>query len=492
MAVRQPTLYRWNSYIDESVNTLENSPDAVPSDKVLCQWVRRQHLVEEVVEKFHTDELIEAASTSDPVIYTVLKTFEERLNNWRKNIPEEVVSCEFNFILVPRFNVFQSLTSANVYVVSLTLGYHVANLYVHQMGIQVEHSTENLDESRNQDNPCGSTTENAASISAPQTDALKTCLTSIHKVYDTFLSFTIEDIRTMPVLYFIRMAFATVSLFRIYGYAIVPDSELGKVLPPAELKVEMYLNRLLELLQAAAAERKSRPAQSFRSVLIMLKAWFEQQKNGRRPNQTELTDQELKLHAQPVDTKRNTPRLGYRKISMQTNKSFEDATRASTTFGKGQLKQEGQGLQRNLSHPSPAVPNMGNTPLDLLSQVAISDQSTAVHHQQLAINPPPDTWYPAYPDNLATHNDSPQIPYTDNNQPYYPIPGPYTDPTSAYNAPYQGLDPNQSLEQAIGMAFGGEGDFCGMMIDDGLLGFVPGAQVGFNPGYGGVWDGGGQ
>lgn len=106
MAVRQPTLYRWNSYIDESVNTLENSSDAAPSDRVLCQWVRRQHLVEEVMEKLHIDELIDTTSTSDPIIHNILKTFEESLDSWRKNIPEEVVSCEFHIILVPCSNVF--------------------------------------------------------------------------------------------------------------------------------------------------------------------------------------------------------------------------------------------------------------------------------------------------------------------------------------------------------------------------------------------------
>ena len=376
-------------------------------------------------------------------------------------------------------------------VVSLTLGYHVANLYVHQMGIRPENNTENLDGSRNQNNPCGLMTENAATTSAPQTDALKTCLNSIHEVFDTFLAFTIEDIRTIPVFHFIRMSFATVTLFRIYDYAIAPNSELGKALPAAELKVETYLNRLLERLQAAAAERKSRPAQSFRVMLTMLKAWFELKKNGHRPNQTELTNQELKLHAQPVDTERNTPRLGYRKISMQTNRSVEDATRASPTFGRGHIRQERQGFQKHLSEPAPPVPNMGNTRLDLLSQVAASDQSMAVHHQHLAINPPQDSWYPSYPDQLAIHHDPSQMPYADSSQPFYPIPGPYTDPSSAYNAPYQGLDPNQSLEQAIGMAFGGEGDFCGMMMDDGLLGFAPGAQAGFSQGYGGVWDGGG-
>ena len=372
------------------------------------------------------------------------------------------------------------------------LGYHAANLYVHQMGIRLEHSTETLEVSRNPNNHSGLMTENASTPSAPQIHALKTCLTSIHKVFDSFLFFTIDDVRTIPVFHFIRMAFATVTLLRIYDCAVMPNSELGRVLPVEELKVETYLNRLLALLQAAAAERKSRPAQYFQLVLKMLKTWFEFQKTGHKHNQTELIDQELKLHAQPVDTERSTPRLGYRKISMQTNKNLEDVTRASANFEEGHLKQEGQGFPKHLSHQAPPVPNMGNTPLDLLSQVATSDQSTAAHHQQLAINPPQDAWYPSYPDQLATHNGPSQMPYGDNNQSYYPIPGPYTDPSGAYNSPFQGMDPNQSLEQAIGMAFGGEGDFCGMMMDDALLGFAPGPQVGFNQGYGAVWDGGGQ
>ncbi|KAL9121296.1 MAG: hypothetical protein Q9187_002151 [Circinaria calcarea] len=447
---------------------LENSPDAAPSDKVLCQWVKRQHLLEEFMEKLHTDELADAASSSDPIIYSVLKTLEERLNSWRENIPEETMSS------------------------SLMLGYHVTNLYVHQMGIRLEHSTESLDVPQNPNDHSGLITEHASTPSEPQIGALKTCLTSIHKVFDTFLSFTIDDIRTIPVFHFIRMAFATVTLLRIYDCAVMPNSELGRVLPVADLKVETYLDRLLGLLQAAAVERKSRLARYFQLVLMMLTSWFKFRKTGHKHNQTELVDQELKPHAQPVDTERSTPTLGYRKISMQTNKNLEDVTCALPNFEEGHLKQESQGFQNHSSHPTPPVPNMGNTPLDLLSQVATSDQSTAVHHQQLAINAPQDAWYPSYPDQLATHNDASQMPYGDNHQSYYPIPGPYTDPSGAYNAPFQGMDSNQSLEQAIGMAFGGEGDFGGMMMDDTLLGFAPGAQVGFNQGYGGVWDGGGQ
>ena len=60
--------------------------------------------------------------------------------------------------------------------------------------------------------------------------ALSTCLTSIDGVFEAFLSLDIETIRTLPILYFVRIAYAVVVLIKMFFAAAKPNSELGKVI----------------------------------------------------------------------------------------------------------------------------------------------------------------------------------------------------------------------------------------------------------------------
>ena len=95
MGLRQPNLFRWDSYIDECVEVIENSVDAMPSDKVLCQWVKLQRLTDEIFEHFNPEDLPVCAAETNKVRQPILKGFEERLHEWRRQIPDGIASCKF-------------------------------------------------------------------------------------------------------------------------------------------------------------------------------------------------------------------------------------------------------------------------------------------------------------------------------------------------------------------------------------------------------------
>ena len=364
----------------------------------------------------------------------------------------------------------------------LALGFQAIDLCILKTGVRHETNVEEL-------NAFGESQDlksETVVVSPSGIEARRKLLKSIHALLDEFLSFSVEDVRSFPSFHFVCVAYAASCLLLLYTRAVESDSELTKSIPPASLNVDLYLTHLLDLLHKAASNGKSRLAQNFQLIVLTLKSWYERRKSGRKPNV------DLKLQAKPVDTGRDTPSSGYRKISVQIDKSGGAAASKNSLKAKLESKHDTT-FPPNPSQPSTPMRNIENSPLHLLSQVATSNPPVVPQHHQLNAAPPTahEAWYPPYPPPLI-QNNAPQIPYSDNSQPYYPLQDGYSDPPDTYGGTYPNLSIDPGLEQAIGMTFGGEGDFCEMLIGEGYLGVqgLQGAQPGFGEGYDGVWNSG--
>lgn len=90
MAQRRPNLLRFTKFMDECIEVLENSPEAEPSDKTLCQWVKLQKIAEEVGIGFAFDDPNADISIDDLRIQFTLKGFARQLEEWRSKCPKEV------------------------------------------------------------------------------------------------------------------------------------------------------------------------------------------------------------------------------------------------------------------------------------------------------------------------------------------------------------------------------------------------------------------
>lgn len=73
--------------MDEWLDALESSQDALESDKTLCQLVRLQRLADELGSKVSLDHVCHI-DVSDPKIECALKEFERHLNDWHEQILE--------------------------------------------------------------------------------------------------------------------------------------------------------------------------------------------------------------------------------------------------------------------------------------------------------------------------------------------------------------------------------------------------------------------
>ena len=340
-----------------------------------------------------------------------------------------------------------------------------------------EYNVGDLNMSRGPEKDGKQTSNIHANSSKPsQVEALTACLSSTRQILDTFLSFSVTDVRTMPICCFIQVAYATVFLLKLNFTGVDPKSDLKTIATAVDTHKEQYLQRLLDSLKAAAADDKSRPAQKFLMVLVMLKGWLERHREVRTVASRGIQD--IKLEAQPVDIERSAP--GYRKISIDGFRGQSHGTRPSPA--QSPRKQTHQQIQQ------PLAPQMGNTPLHLLSEVATGDQagSSSHHHhhhrhhhqqpQQIATST--EAWY-NYADNNNNNNNmagggNAPVPYSDNA--YYPPPPPPSRPDAGLGPVPEGLgttpyhhamDPG--LEQALGMTFGGEGDLRPLFMDDSFL-----------------------
>lgn len=325
MALHRPFLLRWTSFMAECVDVLESSPEAAPTDKYFCHLVWTHQLAEEIGFQFCMDDPSVSVNLSDHMTQHRVRGFERELEKHKKEVPSDLMQPALKF------------------------GFHTLNLYMHELALQSEpadafkapFAAESLRDSLVTDAP----------LTPAYTNALAACLTAIDGIFDTFLSMDPASIRCLPVFNFVRVAYATVVLIRIYFAASSPNSELGKIIDKDSMKVEQHLHNLLEQFRVTAAGDRSRPASKFLVVLVMIKSWFFKISKGELRRDALIVDA---ANAAEGTSAYSTPRAG----------GDRPASGNATTPGQSEF-------------PAQASSN----PLQLLSEAATNNQATANNAQ---------------------------------------------------------------------------------------------------------------
>jgi hypothetical protein len=163
----------------------------------------------------------------------------------------------------------------------LKMAEHVVDLYMHEVALHVDHNVEEFKPPFTEDALGGVGVGDQSSLNSEHIRALSVCLNSVDGIFETFLKLDVETVRCLPVINFVRIAYAVVVLIKMYFAAATPNSEFGKVISKDNMKVEQYLDGLVNMFSAAAAEKKSRPSHKFLMVLLMLKTWFARQREAK-------------------------------------------------------------------------------------------------------------------------------------------------------------------------------------------------------------------
>jgi hypothetical protein len=325
---------------------------------------------------------------------------------------------------------------------------HIVNLYMHEVALHVDHNVDEFKPPFTEENlrPVG---EEPDALTPAHISALSTCLTAIEGVFDNFLLFDVETIRCLPVLLFVRVAYAVVVLIKMYFAAAAPNSELGKVINKDDMKVEHYLDGLVEKFRASSAEEKSRPSAKFLMVLLMLKTWFHRQCEGKAPPNTGAETSTTFT----VPTTRNDSELG-------------EAPNNTSDSARHQSMQNGQ--------PDGYGPS--NTPLQLLSEVATGTSGGPSRSGNVG----------NYPNSSIEWAPPPQYAYdpsmNQGAQQGYGSMGGTMDPILGMELNYMVGD---GFEQAMGMTLGGVGDFSTYFGEDAFFGSLMDSAGGGNASFGG-------
>ena len=308
---------------------------------------------------------------------------------------------------------------ADVCSASLTFNFHVANLYMHEFAMHLDQTLEFPNFSHSTEGKGEKSKPQPQVLTSAHISALTTCLKSIHGMFDTILKMTPEDIRNIPVFYFVRVSYAGVLLMKMYFAATSPDSELGKVMPSDDMRVEHYLGKLRERLQHSGG--KCRLARSFSLVLVVFQTWFERQKDGKGGLSQEMANSK-RVEAQPVDVEKHAPQSEYKR--MQLNGDTLPARRSSVPQGG----------------PTPGVEGMDQSRLHVLGEVALGNSNS---NNGQNVNQGNDNWA-AYPTGPLGTTTSGYVNYE------Y---GTTVPPLGmgGYETDMSGYQPG--LEQAIGMTF---------------------------------------
>lgn len=269
MSLRRPLLVRWSSYMEESLEVLAKAPDAVPSDKWLAHLVRSQHIAEEVGYQFSMDDPPSDISITDPKVQNHLRTFEKQLDEWRrsstKDMPQGLFArCPLNI-------------DANYFLDLVKHNEAILNLYIHEIAM---HHSHNIDDFRP---PYGVEEENEEEpdyITPAHIDSLTICLHSIHRAFDAFIAMPISTLRSLPTLYFVRNSYAAVALIKIYTAVSAKGSKFGSVFKPSDLKVDYYLDTMIDVMKRTAEGGQARMALKFTFILGMLKSWQARRAEG--------------------------------------------------------------------------------------------------------------------------------------------------------------------------------------------------------------------
>ena len=77
--------------MEESLQLLQSSPDAAPTDAYFCHIVWAHHLSEEVGVQFSLDDPTTDINMSDPRTQYILRGLEQELKQYKEKVPQDLL-----------------------------------------------------------------------------------------------------------------------------------------------------------------------------------------------------------------------------------------------------------------------------------------------------------------------------------------------------------------------------------------------------------------
>ena len=257
--------------MEECLQFLETSSDALPSDHVLCHWVRVQHIADEIGEQFSIEDPTNLNASDDIKIRFMVHDFDAQLQK-----------CFSRTLNTPKESsmIFSEIST---------------RLYLHEVALNAGNNNQDLEAPFTQESFRSMRPSQNADLSAGYIDSLSTSLTSINTLYNTFLSIPPTTVRCLPTFQFVRLAYITVVFIKLTA-------------GDDDFEVEHCLDDIISLLKAAAQDNNQcTSVGKFSLILAMLRT---------------LT---IKHESQDIESGNSISKMK-RPVSRQACQTFEEST----------------------------------------------------------------------------------------------------------------------------------------------------------------------
>ncbi|OCK83376.1 hypothetical protein K432DRAFT_291187 [Lepidopterella palustris CBS 459.81] len=253
MVLRRPILLRWTKYMEESVDMLETSSEALPSDRVLCQHIKLAHIGEDISVQFSMDDPSVDVAISEPKVIYALKIFENELRNLQAQRPKDNVDP------------------------AIRLAEHVTNLYIHEIAL---HHNQSAADFQPPFPPETFAKVGKQDLVGPaHIAALGECLTATHGILDTILGVQLDTLLTLPVIFCVRAIYAIVCLMKMW-VSVTSPGDMGNIISKEDLRIESYTERLVKLFNSIVSRDAQSPHGKFSFVAKRLQEKFAQIKES--------------------------------------------------------------------------------------------------------------------------------------------------------------------------------------------------------------------
>ncbi|ORY13158.1 hypothetical protein BCR34DRAFT_481476 [Clohesyomyces aquaticus] len=266
MRLRRPSILIYNSWMEECMSLMQQSP--LLDDRRVVAWVKLQRIADEAMTAFGFDDASTSFSLSELRLQVILRVFERRMQDWQKSIPSEVMTMSLTI------EYHQNMCS--MFEFAMDGGRYDAPEFKNR-----HFSLPALDDDSVQP-------EALISRSALQINATIRVISHAHALLDHWLELPAEALQKAPTVLFVRPVYAIVALLRA-DYAVGLGVEgMGGVLDSQSLKVDSYLNNVIQRVSAAIGPQKCRVPSHWLFVLNhKLKMWHDEhqawRKEGRKP-----------------------------------------------------------------------------------------------------------------------------------------------------------------------------------------------------------------
>ncbi|KAI1516532.1 Fungal Zn binuclear cluster domain containing protein [Pyrenophora tritici-repentis] len=344
MVLRRPILLRWTNYMADSVRILESSPEALPSDKLLCQQVKMAHIGEKISVEFCMDDPSVEVAISDPKVIYALKIFENELSQLRE----------------------ENMTIGDLDP-TLRLSEHVTNLYLHEIALHQNQGSADLQppyisDSLSLSPSLSSGVKKDAPVGPAHIGALGDCLAATHGILDTILSIQLDILLTLPVIFCVRAIYAIVCLMKMW-VSVTSSGEVSSIIKKEDLQIEVYTEQLVAMFNAIVSRDAQSPHGKFYYVAKRLQERFAHIKEGAAKDQHQDSDYESSRNASQApststhQSANQTPLHLLSEVAMGSSNNAASQQQQQQTQAHTRSQQQAQAaLQAHAQHSQQAMP----------------------------------------------------------------------------------------------------------------------------------------